>query len=349
MARNTALIAGVGGMCGSNMAVMLHALGWQVIGISRSDPRLGPWLRHLSIDLLDAAAASKGLVGIEDVTHVFYTALLNGGTLAEENELNTRLCVNFLDAAIPRIRALRHVHVLEGVKWYGYHLGAYKTPAREDDPPCRPAYFYEAQHARVLHHQAGKDWAWSTTRPGAVCGYAPRARIHLMGVIAAYASVMKALGEPLFFPGDIATFDALTFVTDVGLLNRAMLWASTEPRAANQAFNVGNGDAFRWRHLWPRIADMFEMPVGPVKTMRLAEFMADKASLWDDLVRRHGLRDAQFFRLTPWAYADTVFARHWDNAISSVKINRAGFTEMIDSEDMMRRIFRDFRARRVIP
>jgi len=117
MAGNTALIAGVGGMCGSNMAVMLHALGWQVIGISRSDPGLGPWLRHLSVDLLDAEAADKGILGIEDVTHVFYTALLNGRTLAEENELNTRLCVNFLDDEIPRIRALRHVHVLEGVKW----------------------------------------------------------------------------------------------------------------------------------------------------------------------------------------------------------------------------------------
>jgi nucleoside-diphosphate-sugar epimerase len=170
-----------------------------------------------------------------------------------------------------------------------------------------------------------------------------------MGVIAAYASVMKALGAPLFFPGDEATFDALTFVTDVGLLNRAMLWASTDPRAANEAFNVGNGDAFRWRHLWPRIAAMFEMPAGAVKTMRLTEFMADKAPLWDALVRRHGLRDAEFIRLTPWAYADTVFARHWDNAISTVKINQAGFTEMIDSEDMMRRVFADFRARRVIP
>lgn len=94
---------------------------------------------------------------------------------------------------------------------------------------------------------------------------------------------------------------------------------------------------------------MFDMPAGPVKTMRLVEFMADKASLWDELVRRHGLRDAAFFRLTPWAYADTVFSRKWDNAISSVKINRHGFTEMIDSEDMMRRIFEDFRARRVIP
>jgi len=33
------------------MAVMLHALGWQVIGISRSDPGLGPWLRHLEVEL----------------------------------------------------------------------------------------------------------------------------------------------------------------------------------------------------------------------------------------------------------------------------------------------------------
>ncbi len=64
MANNTALIAGVGGMCGSNMAVTLHALGWQVIGISRSDPKLGPWLRHQAVDLLDAEATrarSRGL------------------------------------------------------------------------------------------------------------------------------------------------------------------------------------------------------------------------------------------------------------------------------------------------
>jgi len=83
--------------------------------------------------------------------------------------------------------------------------------------------------------------------------------------------------------------------------------------------------------------------------MRLTGFMAGKAPLWDELVRRHGLRDAEFFRLTPWAYADTVFSRNWDNAISTVKINQFGFTEMIDSEEMMRRVFDDFRARRVIP
>jgi len=74
--------------------------------------------------------------------------------------------------------------VLEGAKWYGYHLGPYKTPAREDDPPCRPAYFYEYQHECVLDWQRrGGRWGWSTTRPGAVCGYSPVSHINLMSVV----------------------------------------------------------------------------------------------------------------------------------------------------------------------
>jgi hypothetical protein len=94
---------------------------------------------------------------------------------------------------------------------------------------------------------------------------------------------------------------------------------------------------------------MFGMPAGPVQKMRLTEFMADKAGLWAGLQQRHGLAATDLFRLAPWGYADTVFSRNWDNAISTVKANHCGFTEMMDSEDMMRRIFEEFRARRVIP
>jgi nucleoside-diphosphate-sugar epimerase len=350
MPHKVALIAGVGGMCGGNMAQFLHDTGeWDVIGVSRGRPELRPWLRHIPADLLDASQCRQRLTDLGGVTHVFYTALLTGKTIAEENELNTAMCRNFLDAALPRMRSLQHVHVLEGVKWYGYHMGPYKTPAREDDPPCRPPYFYEAQHQFLLEHQRGQAWSWSTTRPGAVCGYANGARINLMTVIAAYATVMKELRMPLVFPGDEGTYDAVTFTTDVRLLNRAMLWASTDPRAANQAFNIGNGDAFRWRYMWPRIARMFGMEPGPVKKTRLIEFLADKAPLWEALVRRHGLRPTELFRLAPWGYADTVFSRNWDNFISTVKANQHGFTEMVDSETMIEQIMRQFRAERIIP
>jgi nucleoside-diphosphate-sugar epimerase len=349
--KNVALIAGVGGMCGGNMARFLHDTGeWEVVGVSRSSPELGDWVRHISADLLDPQQTKERLVNISDVTHIFYTALLTGKSYEEENDLNTRLLRNFLDAALPQIRNLEHIHVLEGVKWYGYHKGAYKTPAREDDPSCsNPPYFYEEQHNYVLKCQQGQSWTWSTTRPGAVCGYANGARINLMMVIAAYATIMKELGNPLIFPGDEATYHALTFTSDVGMLNRAMLWASTDPRAANQAFNIGNGDSFRWNDMWPRIAAMFGMQLGPVKKMCLVDFMADKEALWKDLVRRHGLKQGDLFRLAPWGYADTVFSRKWDNMISMVKANHFGFTEMIDSEEMMQRIFHEFREQQIIP
>jgi nucleoside-diphosphate-sugar epimerase len=349
--KKVALIAGVGGMCGSNMAQLLHDTGeWDVIGVSRSSPELGAWVRHVAADLLDPQQTRERLVNIGDVTHIFFTALLTGKTYEEENDLNIRLLRNFLDAALPQIRKLEHIHVLEGVKWYGYHKGDYKTPAREDDPPCsNPPYFYEAQHDYVLKHQQGQSWTWSSTRPGAVCGYGNGARINLMTVIAAYATIMKKLGMPLYFPGDEATYNAITFASDVGMLNRAMLWASTDPRAANQAFNIGNGDSYRWKYMWPRIAAMFDMEPGPVKKMCLVDFMADKEPVWNDLIRHHELKQTDLFRLAPWGYADTVFSRNWDNMISMVKANRFGFTEMIDSEQMMQRIFNEFREQRIIP
>jgi nucleoside-diphosphate-sugar epimerase len=306
-------------------------------------------LRHIPVDLLDPAQCRERLTGLQDVTHIFYCALVEAPDLAEENARNTAMTAHFLDAVMPQAKRLEHVHFVEGVKWYGYHLGAYPTPAREDDPPCEPPYFYSAQHALVLQHQQGKDWSWSTTRPGAVCGYASHALINLMTVLAVYATVMKALGEPLYYPGTASAYEALTFASDVGMLNRAMLWASTDPAAANQAFNIGNGDSFRWRWMWPRIARLFGMEAGPVRPVALSEFMADKAPLWDRLIAQHGLVQTDFHKLAPWRYADTVFRRDWDNCISTVKANRHGFTEMMDSEDMMARIFDEFRAARIIP
>ena len=128
-----------------------------------------------------------------------------------------------------------------------------------------------------------------------------------------------------------------------------MLWASTDPRAANQAFNIGNGDSFRWKHVWPHVASLFGLEPGPMKTMSLVEFMKDKGPVWDDIVRRANLKATDLFKLAPWTYADTVFARGWDNMISMVKANRFGFTEMIDTQVMMTEVMADFRARRIIP
>ena len=59
------------------------------------------------------------------------------------------------------------------------------------------------------------------------------------------------------FPGSKFQWNALTDVTDARILADHLEWASTTPAAANQAFNIVNGDVFRWRWLWPRLAEYF--------------------------------------------------------------------------------------------
>ncbi len=52
-------------------------------------------------------------------------------------------------------------------------------------------------------------------------------------------------------------------MTDAKLLARQLLWAATTPAAANQDFNVVNGDVFRWSWMWGRLAGWFGIEVEP--------------------------------------------------------------------------------------
>jgi hypothetical protein len=56
--------------------------------------------------------------------------------------------------------------------------------------------------------------------------------------------------------------------------------AGSTPAAANEIFNITNGDYFRWQHMWPRIAKEFRMDVVEPVPIPLSIYMADKGSLW---------------------------------------------------------------------
>ena len=65
------------------------------------------------------------------------------------------------------------------------------------------------------------------------------------------------------FPGSQTQWNGVTDMTDAGLLAEQMHWAATTPAAADTAFNVANGDVFRWRWMWPRLAARLGVrPVG---------------------------------------------------------------------------------------
>ena len=106
-------------------------------------------------------------------------------------------------------------------------------------------------------------------RTGSHLGHSvPLIPMNLAMVIAVYAVISKHLGVPLRFPGKPLAYRSLIEMTDAGLLARAMVWAATDPRAANQAYNINNGDMFRWEEMWPAPARL-TIPTPPASPSRL--------------------------------------------------------------------------------
>src|SRR5690606_4320021 len=112
------------------------------IALSRRPPDWPTKARHVSADLSDPADAKAKLGALAEVTHVFYAAYVDAPTWAEQRAPNAALLRNALDALEPAAKGLKHVCLLQGTKYYGHHLGPYKTPAKESDPRHMPPNFY---------------------------------------------------------------------------------------------------------------------------------------------------------------------------------------------------------------
>ena len=173
--------------------------------------------------------------------------------------------------------------------------------------------------------------------------------MNILLVIGVYAAISKELGLPLRFPGKPGAYHALMQFSDAALLARCQIWAATEPACANQAYNATNGDCFRWSSLWPRIARLFEMEEAAPQKIELSTFMADKGSIWDRLVTKLGLRPYPYDQVAAWPFADFVFDTDWDLILDDGKRLRAGFTEVIDTEERVLELLAAFRRERILP
>lgn len=348
--RRVALVVGAQGVIGRGIVDELLRQGdWDVVGLSRRGGEAAPRLRHVAVDLLDPAAAREQLAPLVDVTHVFYAAFQDRPTPSELVGPNVAMLHNVLDAIEPVAPGLRHVSLMQGYKVYGAHLGRFTTPAREDEPGHMPPEFNVDQQALLEERADAAAWTWSAIRPSVVAGYAIGNPMNLAMVIAVYASISKELGLPLRFPGSQGAYDSLMEMTDAGLLARAVVWAATDEGCADQAFNIANGDLFRWNRLWPAIAADFGLPVAPPLPLQLDAVMADKEPVWDAMVQRHGLAPNAYADVSSWAFGDAVFSWDYDFFADGSKARRHGFHEHVDTEAMVLEIFADLRRRRVIP
>jgi nucleoside-diphosphate-sugar epimerase len=354
--QRTALVVGITGIGGNHVARELLAKGWKVVGLSRRAPTDLPEVRHVAADLLDPAALKTALEGVEP-THVFITTWMRQDTEQENIRVNAALVRNLLDALSPQ-KSVRHVALVTGLKHYLGPFEAYAssgtlpdTPLRESQPRLPLENFYYAQEDEVYAAAARDRFTWSVHRPHSIIGLAVGNAMNMGTTLAVYATICKETGRPFQFPGSEAQWKGLTDVTDARMLAKQLVWAADTDAAKNEAFNIVNGDVFRWSWLWPKLAAYFGVEAAGYKgqIQPLEPAMANDGPLWREIAAHHDLVEPDLGRLASAWHTDLDLGRPLEVMTDMANSRRLGFTAWQATDDSFFDLFARLRAERLIP
>lgn len=349
-----ALIVGASGIIGSALAKTLMNDGWSVSGLARR-PAAIDGVAPVAADLLDRDATAEALKGLAP-SHVFITTWSRQATEAENIRVNAAMVRNLLDALRPA-GSVRHVALVTGLKHY---LGPFEafgtgkvhpTPFREEYGRLDVDNFYYAQEDEVFGAASRDGFSWSVHRPHTVIGKAVGNAMNMGTSLAVYATIAKETGRPFRFPGSPEQWNGLSDLTDAKLLARHLAWAATTPVAANEAFNVVNGDIIRWSWMWGRVADWFGVAPAPFdgEIIPLERQMAEDAPIWNRIAEREGLAEAELSRLaSPW-HTDADLGRPIEVVTDMSKSRRLGFLDYQPTDDAFFALFEELRRDRLIP
>ncbi len=311
-------------------------------------------MRSIPVDLLDTDTTRVKLDGINP-SHVFFCAWMMGETEAENIRINSTLVRNVL-AAFGSSSCIEHVSLVTGTKHYlgpfeCYAKGVPLTPFREDHPRLPVPNFYYAQEDEIFAGAERCGFTFNIHRPYTIIGYSIGKAMNLGATLAAYASVCRDTGEPFRFPGSQIAWSGLSEYSDARQVAKQVLWAALTPRAHNQAFNIVNGDQFRWQWLWPRIAQYFGVDPAPYEAnhQSLAIQLASAGETWGKLVARSGLQPIAFDKLaSPW-HTDLDLSRSFEILSDMSSCRRLGFKEYQNTEDSFTDLFDRLRRERIVP
>jgi nucleoside-diphosphate-sugar epimerase len=349
-----ALVVGATGISGGNVAQRLLADGWDVAGLCRRPEGMDERITPLVADLLDRDAVTAAIRG-SSPTHVFFTTWSRRATEAENCDVNGRMLQNLLDA-VSAEGTVRHVALVTGLKHYLGPFEAYAkvqpdTPFSEEQERLPFENFYYVQED-VLFAAADRDrFTWSVHRPHTLIGWALGNAMNMGVTLAVYAAICRETGRAFRYPGSQQQWEAVTDVTDARLLADHLVWAATTPAAENQALNIVNGDVFRWRRLWPRLAAALGVEAAPFdgEPAPLEQQMADAAEVWPEIVRRHGLRDFPVDTLASWWHTDADLGRTIETFTDMGRSRRLGFAGVQDTETSFTDLFARLREARIVP
>jgi nucleoside-diphosphate-sugar epimerase len=351
-----ALVVGATGIAGGNLSALLIEKGWTTYGLSRNPKADIPGLIPVAADLLDIASLTAALKDVRP-SHVFFTTWMRNDTEAENIRVNSALVRNLLQVLSP-FKSVRHVGLVTGLKHYLGPFDAYVkagvmplTPVSEEHPRLPLDNFYYNQEDEVYAAAERDRFTWSIHRPHTIVGKAVGNAMNMGSTLAVYASICKAEGWPFIWPGSAAQWNGISDVTGAGILAEQILWAAVTPEAQNEAFNVTNGDVFRWSTLWGEIAGYFGIEVvGFEGEMNpLEERLSAYAGVWERMAKDHGLVQPDMERVASAWHTDLDLGRPIEVMTSMSKSRKLGFTAYKSTRDSFFELFEQLRKDRIIP
>lgn len=353
------LVTGASGLVGVAAVEKFLSAGWEVVGVSRRkpEPLSGRNIEFLSVDLRDEQAARAAFESLVDVTHIAYTAihekpeLVAGWSSKDQIEANNVMLRNAVEPIVRTASNFQHISILQGTKVYGVHLHPIPIPARERDTDRDHDNFFLDHEEYVREMGARHGFSYTALRPQLVTGPTPGA-LNVLPAIGVYAAIRHEMGDPFSFPGGPSfVWEA----ADTDLVADVMVWAAQSPQAANEAFNITNGDVFEWRSLWPALARTLGVETGPDTPMSVAEFINENADVWNQIVAKYDLRSRNLRELVghgdqhldfAFAYGAPAGPRAF---VSTIKLRQAGFTRTIDTEESFCKALQSLIDRKLLP
>jgi nucleoside-diphosphate-sugar epimerase len=246
---------------------------------------------------------------------------------------------------------------MTGLKHYLGPFEAYATgtmpdtPFREEEPRLATPNFYYAQEDELFSSAERNGFTWSVHRAHTVFGFATGNAMNMVATLCAYATICKERGLPFVFPGSATQWNSVTDVTDAELLAEQILWAATDKNGQNEAFNIANGDVFRWRWLWPQIAAHFGLEWEGFATAPrpLEQAMADMDGTWADIASKHQLAEPELARVASWWHTDGDLGRDIEVLTDMNKSRTAGFAATRDTRNSFFDYAERYRRARIIP
>ncbi|QES87280.1 SDR family oxidoreductase [Rhizosphaericola mali] len=357
---NKVLVVGASGLIGISAIEAFLDAGWIVVGASRRKPILlsGRTLEHIKVDLLNKEDVFKTFQKYKDITHVVYAALYEkpndlvaGWSDEEQIKINDQMLRNVIEPLIAVGAPLKHVSILQGTKAYGVHLHPINIPARESDPRDNHPNFYFDQQDYISEAGIKHGFHWTVLRPQLVTGKIAGA-LNILPAIGVYAAIRKEKGESFSFPGGPSFVWELA---DADLVGQVLLWSATSPNAADEIFNVTNGDVFEWRSVWPALAKTLDVQTGVDHSFSMAAYIEENKDVWAKVVEKYGLlnHDLNAFIGQGHAHADFAFAYGAPQGpvafVSTIKLRQAGFFKVIDTRDALTEALQSFIDRKLLP